>query len=54
MASNVLVLQFRMDCEISLVKACFDAFRQHKEEEKFARVHYTLIEEELPKIESLS
>lgn len=54
MGGNVLALRFRKDCDTSIIKTCFDAFRQHKEEEKFRRVDHLLNEVELPLIEDLS
>jgi hypothetical protein len=54
MGGNVLALRFRKNCDTSLLKSCFDAFRQHKEEEKFLRVHHLLHEVELPLIQELS
>lgn len=54
MASGLLALQFKSQIDTSLVKVCFDAMRQHKEQEKFLRTHQILTEQELPAIQSLS
>jgi hypothetical protein len=54
MGGNVLALRFKRNCDTSLLKACFDAFKQHKEEEKFLRSHHLLNEVELPLIEDLT
>lgn len=35
LAANMTVLGFKKDCNRSLLKTCFDALRQSKEEEKF-------------------
>ena len=35
MGANVVALQFRRNCDYSLKKHCFDAFRKHKELERF-------------------
>ena len=53
MGGNVLASRFRKNCDFSLVKACYDAFKQHKEEEKFIRAHHILNEIELPLIQDL-
>jgi hypothetical protein len=54
MGSNVAALQFKKQCDTSIIKSCFDALKQHKEQEKFAKVHHILNEEELPMIEQLT
>ena len=53
MSSNVLAMRFRKNCDTSLLKACYDAFKQHKEEEKFLRVHHILHEVEIHLIQDL-
>lgn len=50
MGSNVAALQLKKECDISILKNCFDALKQHKESEKFIKVNQLLNEEELPQI----
>lgn len=53
MSSNLVALHFKRNCDTSIIKQCFDALREHKEQEKFQKVNDILNDEELPMIEQL-
>lgn len=53
MSSNLVALHFKRNCDTSIIKQCFDALREHKEQEKFQKVSDILNDEELPMIEQL-
>lgn len=52
--ANLAVLGFKKDCNRSLLKTCFDALKQSKEEEKFTLMTEALEQDCLPAIESVS
>ena len=54
LAANMSVLGFKRDCNRSLLKLCFDALRQSKEEEKFVLMSEALEADCLPAIESIN
>eukprot|EP00347_Sterkiella_histriomuscorum_P005910 403354803 len=54
MATSVQAMHFRRNCDSTILKQCFDAFRIHKETEKFLKINHILQEEELPMIESIT
>ena len=54
LAANMTVLGFKKDCNHSLMKMCFDALRQSKEEEKFMLMSEALEGDCTPAIESLN
>lgn len=53
MGSQVAVLHFIQSVDTSLLKACFDALKTHKETEKFLFTQTELNEGEKPLIEGL-
>jgi len=54
MAANMTVLGFKKDCNRSLLKMCFDAMRNSKEEEKLILMQECLEGDCAPAIESLN
>jgi len=48
------VLGFKKDCNRSLLKICFDALRQSKEEEKFILMSEALESDCMPGIDTIS
>lgn len=52
--ANITVLGFKKDCNRSLLKTCFDALKQSKEEEKFELMTEMLEGDCMPAIESVS
>ena len=54
LASNMMVLGFKRDCNRSLLKLCFDALRQSKEEEKFVLMSEALEGDCMPAIECVN
>ena len=54
MHQNMSVLNFKKDCNSWLLKRCFDALRQNKEEEKFILMEQALEGDCQPAIEELN
>ena len=54
MKSNMTMLAFKKDCNSWLLKRCFDALRQNKEEEKFMLMEQALEGDCQPAIEEMS
>lgn len=54
LAANMSVLGFKKECNQSLLKLCFDALRQSKEEEKFMLMSEALEGDCAPAIEALN
>lgn len=54
LAASMQVLGFKKDCNRSLLKQCFDALRQSKEEEKFMLMEEALESDCKPAIQSLN
>ena len=54
LAANMTVLGFKKECNASMLKMCFDALKQSKEEEKFMLMSEALEGDSQPAIESLN
>lgn len=54
MGAQVQALHFTQSMDFSLLKSCFDAIRQNKEEEKYSQVDYELNTVEKPMVQELS
>ena len=54
MAANVSTLRFKKQQNTNILKQCFDALRQNKEEEKFVIMEEALNNDCMPAMESLS
>ena len=54
LAANMTVLGFKKECNASMLKMCFDALKQSKEEEKFMLMSEALEGDCQPAIESLN
>ena len=54
LSANMTVLGFKKDCNRSMLKMCFDAMRNNKEEEKLCLMQEALEGDCTPAIESLS
>ena len=54
MGQNMSVLNFKKDCNSWLLKRCFDALRQNKEEEKFMLMESALEGDCQPAIEEMN
>jgi len=52
--ASLTVLRFKKDCNRTLIKTCFDALRQSKEEEKFLLMSEALEGDCMPGIEELN
>lgn len=50
---NVASFHFTNQNKTSLLKACFDALKQSKEEEKLAKTNFALTQDEKPMIQGL-
>ena len=53
LAANMTVLGFKKECNSSMLKMCFDALRQSKEDEKFMLMSEALEGDCQPAIQSL-
>ena len=54
MQASIAALGFKKDCNKNMLKACFDAMRISKEEEKFVMMTEALENDCLPAIETAS
>ena len=52
--ASLTVLRFKKDCNKTLIKTCFDALRQSKEEEKFLLMSEALEGDCMPGLEELN